>query len=36
MKFILDDTKIFDNTLCYYNVDDYDFFKLQNVLPLKM
>jgi len=36
MKIMLNDTKIFYSTLCYYNVNDYDFFKLQNVPPLKM
>jgi hypothetical protein len=36
MKLMLNDTKIFFSTLCYYNVNDYDIFKLQNVLPLKM
>ncbi len=36
MKFMLNDTKIFCSTLCYYNANDYDIFKLQNVLPLKM
>jgi hypothetical protein len=27
-KFTLNDTKIFGSTLGYYNVDDYDIFKL--------
>ncbi len=36
LNLMLNDTKIFCSTLCYYNVDDYDIFKLQNVLPLKM
>jgi hypothetical protein len=29
MKFRLDDTYIFGNTLCYYNIDDYDILRLQ-------
>jgi hypothetical protein len=35
MEFILDDFKMFITTLWYDNVDNYDFFKLKNVLPLK-
>ncbi len=27
---------MFISTLCYDNVDDYDFFRLKNVLPLKI
>jgi hypothetical protein len=27
---------MFINTLWYENVDDYDFFRLENVLPLKI
>ncbi len=36
MTFILNDKLMFDSTLCDDNVDDYDIFKLKNVLPLKM
>jgi hypothetical protein len=28
MMFMLDDKQMFSNTLCYDNVDDYDFFKV--------
>jgi hypothetical protein len=34
MEFRLDDLKMFISTLWYDNVDDYDFFRLKNGLPL--
>jgi hypothetical protein len=36
MMFILNDKLMFDITLCHDDVDEYDIFKLKNVLPLKM
>jgi len=36
MEFISDDFKMFINTLWYDNVNDYDFFRLKNVLPFKI
>jgi hypothetical protein len=36
MEFGLNDLKMFISTLWYDNVDDYDFFRLENVLPLKV
>jgi hypothetical protein len=36
MKFILKDIKTFGSTLCYYDFDNYDLFRLQTFLPLKM
>jgi len=36
VEFKLNDLKMFISTLWYDNVDDYDFFKLKNVLPLKI
>jgi hypothetical protein len=36
VEFKLNDLKMFIGTLWYDNVDDYDFFKLKNVLPLKI
>ncbi len=36
MEFRLYDFEMFISTLWYENVDDCDFFKLENVLPLKM
>jgi len=36
MEFRLDDFTMFINTLWCDNVDDYDFFKLKNVLPLNI
>jgi hypothetical protein len=36
MEFRLDDFTMLINTLWYDNVDDYDFLKLKNVLPLKI
>jgi hypothetical protein len=34
MEFTLNGLKMFSSTLWYDNVDDYDFFRLKNVLPL--
>jgi hypothetical protein len=36
MEFKSDVFKMFINTIWYDNVDDYDFSKLKNVLPLKI
>jgi hypothetical protein len=36
MEFRSYDFKMFITTLWYENVDDYDFFRLENVLPLKI
>jgi hypothetical protein len=36
MEFKLNDLKMFINTLWYDNVNDYDYLKLKNVLPLKI
>ncbi len=36
MEFRSNDFQMFNNTLWYDNVDDYDFFRLKNVLPLNI
>jgi hypothetical protein len=35
MKLMLTDTKIFCRTLCYYNVNDYDIFKVAKCSSIK-
>jgi hypothetical protein len=35
MKLMLNDTKIFYSTLCYYNVNDYDTLKVAKCFSIK-
>jgi hypothetical protein len=36
IEFKSDDVKMFISTLWYDNIDDHDFFRLENVLPLQI